>query len=243
MSKIVGRKAEIFAAGRDIGGRSNSATLNLTTDAIDATCLGATHRERMSDGLKDAELSLAGFYDEAASQVDALYSSLVGGSTWWHFYPGGATSSCPGYQFSGQLSEYGIEPAVEGALTTTATVAVGITGSNILVRGKSLADHTMTGAGTSALSSVDYTGNTSSPWFGLHILTLAGTTPEIGASLQDSNDDDSFTTIYDFGTASAAGVVLVASAAAASRYQRINVTLAGTSPCAWIVGLSGSKYS
>lgn len=237
MAKITARNVTIFGGGRDVSGRSNTATFTTPAEAPDVSSFGAIIRERLPDGLRDSELSVAGFIDVSACQVDELYSDLIGASAWWGFYPGDATGSKLGREIIHILTDYSSEGAVEGAATTSTTTS----GSSSIYFVNSLGNTTLSTVGTSALSSVDFSASISGTIkHFLRILTLTGTNPEIGASLQDSNDDSSYTTIADFGAASSADQVITASTSSASRYRRLNVNLAGTSPCATFQVSTGS---
>ena len=241
MAKVVARNAVIFGGGRDVSGRSNNATLSRTAEAPEATGFGETTVQRLSGGIRDHELALDGFYDSAASQVDALYSSLVGGSAVWGLYPSTAGASKRGSEFVGIVSNYEQKYAVADA----AAVSVTVSGCSPYADVMSLGYATVTGTASAVLSScsVDFAGSATNTWGFLHLITLTGTTPEISACLQDSSDDAAFTTIIAFTTASVAGTAQAiqhTAAAGASRYRRLKYIMAGTSPCATLAVSSGS---
>lgn len=237
MAKIHARNAGIFIGGRDISGRSNSATFTQNADAPDVTAFQDPNRERLSSGITDVELSVNGFFDAAASQVDALFSSLVTASAQIGFYPDTSGASKPGRETRGVLTEYGQEYSTDGAAATSVTIS----GCGTVFLVTSLGHASVSDTSASVLPSVDFSGSAASNFGYLRILELDGTNPEVSASLQHSNDDASFTTVIDFGTASAADVILSGSYTSASRYRRLRYILAGTSPSAKLQATTGSN--
>ena len=123
MAKISARNVKLFGGGRDLSGRSNSGTLSFSAEAPDVSAFGATYRERVPDGLKDWELSIAGLCDLAANQLDSILFGALGASTRIKYGPGGSTAGCTMYTACAVCSDYSIEGAVEGAVTFSATFA------------------------------------------------------------------------------------------------------------------------
>ena len=237
MGKISARNVKLFGGGRNLSGRANSSTLSLTAEAPDVSAYGTDTRERLQDGLLDYELSVAGWMDVSACQVDELFSDLLGASARWGYYPEGATACLAGKEMNVVCGDYSSEGAVEGAATFSATLS----GSSALFDVSSLSYTTVSAVGASNLGSVDFTAACSHTiWNFFRVETLTGTTPEIAACVQQSTDDSSFTTIYAFTAASAADQVFAASSASSARYRRARVELAGTSPCATFQISSGS---
>ena len=246
MARIVAKNAKVFGGARNLSGRANSTTLSISGETPDVSAFGEDFRNRLADGLRDVELSVAGFTDLSASQTDESFSALKTASAWWGLYPGNSTASKVGREMNGILSDYSIEAAVEGAVTFSLTVG-GISaastgsGSSGLFDVNSLADTTVSVIGSSNLGSVDFTAACSHTIYNFfRVMTLTGTTPEVSACVQESTDDSSFTTLNVFAAASSADQVFAASSASSARYRRARVALLGTSPCATFQISSGS---
>ena len=234
MAKIVARNVRISLGGRDLSTRSNSTTLRLTAETPEVTAFTDSIKCRIADSVKDVELTVDGFQDVAASQVDELYNSMLGASGIVGQYPEGYGASKVGKEFVGILSNYEMRyPLAEAAAFSTT-----FSGTGNLYYTRSLGYTTMSSAGTSPLSSVDYGASPSDSMYGfVRLYTLTGTTPEFSASIQNSPDDSTWTTalvITDKASMAGIGVSSASWSAitGASRYRRASIQLAGTSPCA-----------
>ena len=228
MAKIVAHNATVFGGGTDFSGRSNSATLTINAETPEATAFGDTTRQRVPGGIKDSELSVDGFFATGASAVDARMSGLIGASAYWGMYPAGGGTSNAGKEFGGILAEY----STPFDVSNVAAVSWSVAGSPPLLDVKSLgyAELSSQAAASAALNSVDFSGSTGDLWAVFRVTAIGGTTPEISASMQDSSDDSSWTTIVEFAAASTGNVAYAASANSGSQYRRLKYALAGTSP-------------
>ena len=238
MARITARNMKLFAGGRDISGRVNTSTLTFSSEAPDVTCFGDAYHERLSDGLKDYEVSFAGFGDFSACQIDATMQALMSSSAWYGWYPNAATASMRGREVIGVATNYTINGGVEGAIGYSAT----ITGSKVMLDMSSLVyyENFSTGASTN-LFDVDFLVANSGPcWHVFRLLTLTGTNPEITAYIQESADKNTWATIVSWEGASSANRIFAASSASCSRYRQAVVTLLGTSPSATFMISSGS---
>jgi len=251
MARIVAKNAKVFGGARNLSGRANSATLSVSGEIPDVSAFGEDFRSRLPDGLRDAELSVAGFTDLSACQTDESFAALKTASAWWGFYPGNSTASNVGREMNGIVSDYSVEAAVEGAVTFSVTVGGIVAGDTAggsagLFDVNSLADQTVSAIGASNLGSVDFTAACSHTVYNFfRVMTIAGSTPEIAACIQESTDDSTFTTLHVFTAASTADQVFAASAASSARYRRARVAIAASangvvSPCATFQISSGS---
>jgi len=137
MAKIHARNASLYledntSASQTMSGLMNQITLSYTADAPEVTGFGSDNVERLSNGLKDWELTFSAFYSSAANEVDEVFSGILGGSTVFKLGPAGSSSGSIMYTACGILSEYSMEFSVDGAATVSGTV-VARTGS--LTRG------------------------------------------------------------------------------------------------------------
>ncbi len=244
MSKVAARNAKVFIGGRDVTTRSNNVTLTFSSEAPEVTSFGATVRERMQDGIRDAEMTVDGFFDSAASQVDLLYYNSIAASAMMGFYPCGATASQFGREFPGIITNYESTAATEDATVANITIAA----SPPFLFTTMLFNGTLgPAAGASPQSSVDFgNGDTGWQYAVVRLLTLTGTTPSFSASVQESANDAAWTTIFAVTAASfdsagsPTGASLSALISSASRYRRVSACLAGTSPCATFMVATGS---
>ena len=243
MTKIVARNAQVFAKGVDLTGRTNSVALSFTAEAPDVTSFGADVRERLANGLKDAEFSGGGYFDTAASSTDETFSDLMTASTIYGFYPRSASSGRIGYEFSGITTEYSSDFSVADAAVITYTVAA----SGDVTRGESLGYKTIsdTDSASGYLDSgcsVDLGSFTANGKTILRMLELTGTATEVSASFQNSNDDSSFVTVTDFGSFTDDNTVSSEAHTGASQYRRIRYSITATGAfTARLQGFSGSK--
>ena len=229
MAKITAKNVGIAASGRDVSGRSNNMTLTITAEAPEVTGFGEGTRSRLPDGLADIELGVDGFFDASASQVDELFQPLVAASSFWGVFNQGFTACNIGREFTGILTEYTVNTPVADATTTTITVAA----SPPVVDAKVLATGSLVGSGASAAGAgVDYGAATTGSVYGImRVLAVAGSTPQIAASLQDSTNDSTWATLAEFTTTSFGGNYNYVLAPSAARYRRFKylVSASGTS--------------
>ncbi len=240
---ITARNARLLLGGRDLSGRSNNITLDLTAETPDATTFACNTKENLANGIQANELTADGFYATGASELDADLGSLQGQSVLTGFYPYLYSASQIGYEFTGILNKYNMKFTPNDAAGMSLTVTAG---SGQVLRSQSLAGVTINGTGTSNLSSVDFSGSSGNSYGTIRVLTLTGTTPIFSASVQNSNNDSVFTTIYTATCIVPAhlgpviGACLTSNLISASRYRRVTLQLSGTSPCATFIITSAS---
>lgn len=237
MARIVARNAAILADGRDLSARSNNVSLSITQEAPEVTCFTESTRVRVTGGLGDMTLSVDSFYDESASSVEEVYTSLLGASGLWGFFPAGLTACNNGREFVGIMSSYAPKMAVADA----AAVSVTVTASATLFGTKILSTGTLVGTGASAADvGVDFTGSAGGTVYGiLRYLSGTGTSPWVSASLQDSTNDSAWATIAVFTSTSIANTTQIQTATSAARYRRFKYIV--TNGSANIVFTCGSS--
>lgn len=128
MAKIAARNASFYledstGACQALSARTSSISLSYTAETPEVTGFGDDNRQRLSNGIKDWELTFEGFYDAAAGQVDTVLSSILGGSTMFKMGPAGSATTCLMYSGCGILMDYSIDLGVEDAVTVSCTVA------------------------------------------------------------------------------------------------------------------------
>ena len=123
MARIVARNAclgvdDNTGASISVSGRTNTVALSWTSESPEVTAFTETTRSRVPGGLLDWEITADIWYDEASSQVDSIFSGLMGGSgTKVYFGPAGSTSGGVKYSGSAVLTEYSMNFAVADAGT------------------------------------------------------------------------------------------------------------------------------
>jgi len=127
MSKIIARDASLLIDDvgkltKSFSGFTNTISLEQSAEAPDTTGFGEVSRQRLQDGIKDWELTFNSFFATGASEVDAVLSGILGGSTVMSFGPSGSSSGIK-YIASAVLTDYTADFAVEGAATVSGTLA------------------------------------------------------------------------------------------------------------------------
>ena len=236
MARIVARNLNLYAGGRDISGRSNTATLTLTSEAPEVTVFGGRERERVHQGILDYELSMSGFYDGAACALDQTMSELVAASTWFGHYSEGCTASKKGKEMMGVMTNYSVEGTVGGGATYSSTVTgfSGLFDVAVVAACTKNADETF--------ASVDYgAANTGTNWHVFRIFTLTGTTPETTITLYHKpTEGGTASTITAVTAVSSACYMFAASSGSCARFRYAAASVSGTSACVTFMVSSGS---
>ena len=131
MARIVARNASLYVdsntgASTAVTGRANTIALSWTAEAPEVTSFSETTRTRVPGGLMDWELTADIFYDEAAANMDSLFSGLMGGSgTRIRFGPAGSSEPASPVCYAGScvLTEYSMNFAVADAGTANVSFA------------------------------------------------------------------------------------------------------------------------
>lgn len=245
MSKISARNTLIFCGGYETSGRTNTATLNMSAEAPEITCFGSDNRERLSFGIKDAEMTFNGYFDASASKIDEVLASLLSGSTYYGLYHN-RSSNAPGREFGGVLTEYNIDESVEAAAAISATVSgsspvffTNIIGGLAELSAGNTNPFTAGSAQEGAAS-----GSVIAVFRVIDIDRTAGD-EELSASFQDSADGNTWYTLYEFTAASSPGTEQhMTTSVSADAYRRFYVKFAGTASfTASAMMASGSKVS
>lgn len=125
MAKFVYKTAAITVAGTSLSDHCSSAAVEVTTDEVDLTAMGATYRE-FGTGLSTANITATFFNDFAAATVDAvLWPKSQDGSTFTVVVaPQGGTLSAtqPSYTMTSRLLNY--SPMGGGGIGDAATTDV-----------------------------------------------------------------------------------------------------------------------
>ncbi len=122
MATIHGRNVAIHmddtsGASQNVGGDFNNVTFSWTRDNPDATTFGKDSTQRMA-GLRDATISVAAFWNNAANGATCIFGGLMAGSTITRvkWLPGGSTTGCLFWTGCFLLSKYEEVGPVNGPL-------------------------------------------------------------------------------------------------------------------------------
>lgn len=248
MAKVIGRNARVLLGNRNVSPDVNQVVLSLDAEAPECTGFCDSYRVRLSDGVRNEEMQVDGFYNNSACTMDDVLSSNLAGSALTGLYFTGLAGSKFGREFNGVVTSY--EPNF--AVADAAAVSFTVSGSSALLHMMSISGSSVdncqtpvvSAVGSSALGSIDQGTGVVGAIATLRVLTLTGTAPAFSASIQYSANDSAFTTAQeilnigasDLGNHSGSMFTITS----ASRYARAIVKLAGTSPCATFVIATGS---
>lgn len=227
------------AAGYDFTSDSNSATLAMEAESLDATPFGLGWKS-MVGGLKSSQFNMAGFWQSAASQaVDPEAFAALGVADQVLTFGASNVEGDPAYMLQALETSYALGGSV-GELAPFTLAAVGSNGAGA-VRGKltkargnvSATGAIGTGVELAAASATQYVYCTT------HIFT-AGTTITLQLQSDDNAGFTSPTTIATIGALTASGGTWMTRVAGplTDTYFRLNVSaITGTFNMAAAIGV------
>ena len=137
MARITARNIHISAsdplnsASINLSGRSNTAELAYEAPGVEVTSFGEEFKIRIGDGIKDWSISVGGYWDGAASQLDEFMFNALGASIVIVTGFAGSTSGETKYSGCMILDEYTVTGELEGAMEWSA----GLSGASNFTRG------------------------------------------------------------------------------------------------------------
>lgn len=123
------KNANVDVNGSDISGDTNTCTLTIDVDVGEDTCFGDAWKEYVED-IAGWSLSIAGFTDQAAGEVEAVLFALIGGGAVPLIYHPMGTAA--GYRFNGDVIM--TSQAIGGALTGPCPYAATFQGTGEITR-------------------------------------------------------------------------------------------------------------
>jgi len=233
MAKFVLTNVRMFAVGTDLTGVSNKVEISSEVEDKDATNYGSAGWTEVLGGLASAEISAEGQWEAGdPSKVDNASWSQLGGTGPWSVGPVGAAVGDLAYFTNALRSSYKLGDTVGEVAPWEAEAK----SSWPLVRGQighpPGTARTATGTGTALNLGAVAAGKRL--YASLHVLSVAGTTPSITASVE-SDDASGFlspTTRLTFAAATAAGgqILRTDGTAITDTWWRVAWTISGTSP-------------
>lgn len=233
MGKQILLDCRLFAVGADLSGTSNKIELSSEIEDKDATNYRSGGWKEVLGGLGSAEIAGEGQWEAGdPSKVDDSSWSALGGQGPYTVCPSDSIVGALAYLTQGMRSDFKFGDAVGEINPWSGTVK----SSWPLVRGQighpPGTARTASGTGTALNLGAVTAGKRL--YAGLHVLSVAGTTPSITARIE-SDADSSFatpTTQLTFTAAAAAGgqTLRTDGTAITDSWWRVAWTISGTSP-------------
>jgi hypothetical protein len=218
MAFVHGKGAGALVGAYDLSAFLNNWEAAATADTAEVTCFGGSNKAYIG-GLKDATLSLSGFFDGAASAVDEVLAAALGGSRLLTLAPAGVGTVGNRVQIASALeTSYNVTAPVADAVTISAEGQV----SDGMVSGVLLADLVArTAAGQTA--AVDNAASTSAGYrASLHLVAFTGT--DVTVKVQESADNSTWVDLVTFTQLTAIGSELKTGTGTVARYLRTDVS-------------------
>lgn len=220
MAFIHGKSATVLVNAYDLSAYLNSIDSVSTADTAEVSTFGVSSKAYVA-GMRDATVSLGGFYDGGAGAVDAVLSAAIASTSLVTVCPQGAAAIGNRAQLMQSIeTSYGVSATVGDAVTVSmeGQVTEGMTYGVVLA---DLTARTATGNTTSqdnsASSANGYVAH-------LHCTAFAGT--NITIKIQHSADNSTWVDLVSFTQLTATGSERKTATGTVNRYLRVNI--AGT---------------
>jgi hypothetical protein len=224
------RNQKIWLGGHDLTGVLNSAAVEDSVALKEATTLGDSAVRRLA-GLRDAKLALEGYFS-ASPEDEALNANLGLTDVPVTFGAINGTEGNLAYLFAAALADYQPNGTV-GEVFAFAATAQSSAGEP-LVRGTLMHNATRTSTANGTARQLGAIAAGQKLYAALHVLTVAGTTPELDVKVQ-SDDASGFASPIDRITFSqktgiASEWATPVAGAITDDWWRVTWTIGGTSP-------------
>ena len=230
-----GKNTKVFYDKYDLSAYFNSVSVPMTADTSETTTFGKDSKTHIA-GLKDATMTLEGFFDGSASAVDELlYNALGTDNKLWSAYQSGDTIGLPGYAMRAVQTAYAVNSTVDGACTISAATQASGGAERVLslhaMGAESASDWTGTGIDNGAASADGGSAY-------LHVTAVTGT---IAVKIEHSTSSD-FTTgtadLVTFTSVTAAVSERVTFSGTVNRYVRGFATIGAGETITFNIGVS-----
>jgi hypothetical protein len=218
-----GKNARVYGNGYDLSGFFSTVTVSGEAETAEVTTLGNDDKVYIP-GLRDATISLEGYYAGAEGEVDDLLTDWLGDVTTWTVVMSPDSAGALAYCVRAVDTSYEVGAEIGGAVAVSAEgqVTEGREAARVLVP-KTTATETGTG------SAVD---NASSSPDGLaaylHVMEGSGS---LVVKVQHSADNSTWVDLATFTTVTADNAYQrVAVAGNVNRYLRATYTISGEDP-------------
>jgi hypothetical protein len=204
MAFIHGKGASVLVGAYDLSAFLNNVDTAATADTAEVSTFGDASKAYIP-GLKDATLSLSGFFDGSASAVDEVLQAAIGGSRVITVVPAGSG-------VIGNRAQLG--QAIETSYNVTAPVADAVT-----ISAEALVARTVAGT-TAANDNTSSTANGATAT--LHCAAFTGT--DITIKVQHSADNIAWADLITFTQLTAEGSELKSATGTVNRYLRVDAS-------------------
>lgn len=224
-----GKGLKVLVNALDMSAFFNSADVARTCDTAEDTSFGDNFKSYIA-GLHDGTMSLSGFFDAAASGIDATMQAALGtGSTLVSVLLQGALVGSRAKITKAIETSYDVSAPVGDVVAVSAEIQGdgGVWGGDVLLAGTAV---TATGFGAGVDNLLT---STTDGWVAnLHVPVMTGTTPSFTFKLADSADNSTFAdvTAGGFTAMIAAGSQQITGTSTVRRYARGVYTVTGTTP-------------
>lgn len=221
--------AFFLIAGYDVTGVSTSLSDVTTANLEETTGLGDAWQEHTSTGIRVAELTAEGFYNDGTASIDAALSgSQQTSKVVSYTYEGGA-------EFTKMISHEGVfagtytRTPTRGELTkANGTYTVTGTKDDSLLM-LPLASYTATGSGSANLWPDAETSSAGAAGV-LQVTTVTGTSPTLDVKLRDSADNITYADLITFTQATGRTAERKTVSGTVNKYVQVTYTIGGTAP-------------
>lgn len=220
-----GKRARTYINGIDMSSYLNKFGVDNMADTVETSAFSSSDKTYVV-GLKDATISAEGFFAGSTYQTDSVFSSILGSTEIWSFYPAGPTFGNAGYGVKAIETAYNISSPIDGVVSITAD-GQAVIGADRIVSYHALtavsssgSDVAVDGGSTSLLGATAY----------LQVTNVSSTVIEIGVTVQHSSAGISWANIISF--TSGAGIRAersISSSTKIKRYLRSNWMLSSSS--------------
>lgn len=221
-----GKKAKVFANGYNVSGYFNSVTVSGEADTAEVSTLGSDDKAYIA-GMKDATISLEGFYAGGVGDIDELLESWLGTTTTWTVVMTDDSTGALAYMVKAVDTTYEVGAEIGAAVSVSAEgqVTGGREAGRVL---HALAARTATGTGTSVDNGASTSGGLAAY---LHVTSASGTTPSLVVKVQHSADNSTWVDLATFAAKTTSNTYeRVEVTGTVNRYLRASYTISGTSP-------------
>lgn len=241
MAVLALNNAKIVVAQADLSGASNSVELMHEVEDLDSTVFGSSGYRSRVGGLHSVSCTVQGFWDagDGTKPDDRLFADLGVAGVPLTVSPTGATVGDVSYFTKVVRPSYSLGGAV-GEIMPFTSAAMG--DGTPLLRGEVADNSTRTATGTTAVRTLATPSATQRVYASIHVLSVAGTTPSLSATLQtdDASGFPSPTTVASGSAITAAGSQwLAGDLGVGEGFYRLSYTISGTGPSFVVVASIG----
>ena len=227
MAKYGSNNVTFIVGGFDVSGVSTNLSDVSTANLEETTGLGDAWQEQTSTGVRTAELTADGFYDDATDSINAALGGSEASSKVVSYYYAGGTLGTPFTSHEGVFAGTYTRQATRGELTKANGVytVTGVKDEGVVLL--PLATVSATGTG----SATNYGSATSSGGAGtLQVTAVDGTSPTADVKIRHSADDITYADLITFTQATARTAERTTVSGTVNQYLKATYTIGGTAP-------------